>query len=88
MGPASQQDTELAAIFHDTERTYGKGKVLGILASKSDEHEMRKREAAAAVAAAAAVTEEPSTTSMSPTEEPMVEDFIYIDPGNHFLFFC
>lgn len=84
MGPASQQDTELAAIFQDTERTYGKGKVLGILASKSDEHEMQKREAAAIAAAAA--TEEPSTTSMSPTEEPMVEDFIYIDSGIFLVF--
>lgn len=43
VGPTSQQDVELSALYHDAVITYGEGKVLGILATKTSEHEIRKR---------------------------------------------
>lgn len=43
VGPAAQQDTELAGLYNDAVQTYGEGKVLGILAAKNSEHELRKR---------------------------------------------
>lgn len=60
VGPPLQQDIELTALFNDAELTYGSGKVLGILASKTSEHEMRKR----------AVEELQSTSTATPPEVP------------------
>lgn len=91
VGPASQQDVEMSAIFKDAVNTYGSGKVLGILATKSDDHDIRKREA---IASTQAATEEPSTTTtttttgtpVNPTEEPMEENFVYIDEGKTMMY--
>lgn len=89
VGPAEQQDVELAAIFKDAENTYGAGKVLGILASKSDEtHDIRKREAAA-VTEDSSSSSSSSTTPQTPvatTEEEMEENFIYIEKSMETIF--
>lgn len=45
VGPTSQQDVELSALYRDSVITYGDGKVLGILATKTTDHEIRKRAA-------------------------------------------
>lgn len=45
VGPASQQDVELSAFYNDAVNSYGVGNVLGILAIKSNDHELRKRAA-------------------------------------------
>lgn len=45
VGPPAQQDIELSGLYHDAVQTYGEGKVLGILATKSNDHELRKRAA-------------------------------------------
>lgn len=44
VGPDSQQDIELSALYKDAILTYGEGKVLGILATKSNDHLIRKRQ--------------------------------------------
>lgn len=69
VGPESQQDIELSALYKDAVNMYGEGKVLGILASKANEHEIRKRQAEEL---------QQTTTSASPTEEPIEEGYIYI----------
>lgn len=43
VGPTSQQDVELSALYRDAVITYGEGKVLGILATRANDHEIRKR---------------------------------------------
>lgn len=43
VGPTSQQDVELSALYRDAVITYGDGKVLGILATRTSDHELRKR---------------------------------------------
>lgn len=74
VGPASQQDVEMSALFHDAVIAYGEGKVLGILATKTSDHEIRKR---------AAVDDASTTTTPIPFIEPDIpdemkrEDFIY-----------
>lgn len=77
VGPTSQQDVEIAALYKDAVLTYGEGKVLGMLATKSDgHHALRKREA----------DEKSSTTTESPeatkeAEEKPEENFVYKDAG-------
>lgn len=73
VGPTSQQDVELSALYRDSVITYGEGKVLGILATKTDDHEIQKR----------AVPDEPqpqeiSTTTQTPEiEQSNQTDFIF-----------
>lgn len=43
VGPTSQQDVELSALYRDSAITYGDGKVLGILATRTADHDIRKR---------------------------------------------
>lgn len=81
-----QQDIELSALFNDAELTYGTGKVLGILATKTSDHEMHKR--AVPVEENASSTASPATTPM-PTELPAPEpsedddtDFTYYPTDN------
>lgn len=75
MGPASQQDVEMSALYHDAVIAYGDGKVLGILATKTSDHEIRKR--------AAEDDKSSSTTTPISLVEPDIpdeikrEDFIY-----------
>ena len=57
MGPVSQQDVEISAIYNDAVSTYG-DKVLGILATNSElEHIRKKREEATGTDEAAAPEE-------------------------------
>ncbi|XP_055385139.1 uncharacterized protein LOC129614516 [Condylostylus longicornis] len=45
VGPASQQDIELGALYRDAVSTYGEGKVLGILSTQAEEnHYIYKRD--------------------------------------------
>lgn len=86
MGPPLQQDIELSALFNDAELVYGSGKVLGILASKSNEHEVRKRavpveEGAALSTVSPAVAPPPSESTPEPSEDED-EDFIYYPTDN------
>lgn len=76
VGPTSQQDVELSALYRDAVIAYGEGKVLGILAAKGNNHELMKR---------AAELDETTTsiptirTIIEPTltEDELQEDFIY-----------
>lgn len=76
VGPVSQQDVELSALYRDSVIAYGEGKVLGILAAKGNNHELMKR---------AAELDETTTTSSTArtiiepvlTEDERQEDFIY-----------
>lgn len=77
VGPESQQDVEISALYRDAFNTYGSGKVLGILATKMDDHDIRKREAA---------EEASTTTAVSPTDEPVEEDYIYNAKGKAILY--
>lgn len=43
VGPTSQQDVELSALYRDSVITYGDGKVLGILATRTTDHDIQKR---------------------------------------------
>lgn len=45
VGPTTQQDVELSALYRDSVITYGDGKVLGILATRATDHDIRKRQA-------------------------------------------
>lgn len=72
----------MSAIFNDAVNIYGSGKVLGILAIKSDDHDIRKREATVSTIAD---IEEPTTT-VSPTEEPIKKDYEYIHEGKMMLY--
>lgn len=69
VGPTSQQDVELSALYRDAVITYGDGKVLGILATKTSEHEMRKRaiepETPEAQTPPAPATTEPEPTNVN-----------------------
>lgn len=78
VGPTSQQDVELSALYRDAVITYGEGKVLGILATKTSDHEMHKR----------AVPDESTPESQTIPSVPNAEgdqdnqtDFIYY-PGD------
>lgn len=75
MGPSSQQDVELSALYRDAVITYGEGKVLGILATKTSDHEIRKR------AAAEETTQESQTVASNSDSESNQTDFIYY-PGD------
>lgn len=77
-GSASQEDVELSALFRDAELNFGEKKVLGILVN-SETHGFRRRREA---------TPAPATTEMpvSPTEEPISEDYIYNAPGKALLY--
>lgn len=86
VGPPLQQDIELSALFNDAELTYGTGKVLGILATKTSDHEMRKR--AVPIEENASSTASPTTT-IPATEPPTPEssddddtDFTYYPTDN------
>lgn len=74
VGPISQQDVEIAALYKDATLTYGEGKVLGILAHQSEHrHGIHKREA----------EEKPSSTTESPdaSDEKPQRNCIYQDSG-------
>lgn len=75
VGPSSQQDVELSALYRDAVITYGEGKVLGILATKTSDHEIRKR------AAAEETTQESQTVATNSDSESNQTDFIYY-PGD------
>lgn len=78
VGQTSQQDTEIVALFKDSVTIYGEGEVLGIMAYREEEiHYMFKREAP---------MEDPTTTSITPTEEPTETNFIYRAPGKAILY--
>lgn len=74
VGPASQQDVEIAALFKDAQLNYGNN-VLGVLATKWDEHNIYKRQAVEIT------TTTESYTTLTPTEEPIEDNFIYIAKG-------
>lgn len=69
-------------MYRDAVNTYGSGKVLGILATKMDDHDIRKREAAAEETSTSSTT----TTAISPTDEPIEEDYIYNAKGKAILY--
>lgn len=78
VGPTSQQDVEISALYKDAVLTYGEGKVLGILATKSDgQHTMKKREADEKIVAT--TTETPDANKEA--EEKPEENFVYKDAG-------
>ncbi|XP_063701183.1 uncharacterized protein LOC134831393 [Culicoides brevitarsis] len=67
-GDGLQQDIELTALFKDAIKNYGEGKVLGIMATRTNiiQEQMRVRRAADA------------STTDTPTEEPVQNNYIYI----------
>lgn len=75
-GEPWEQDTEIDDIYKKSVSKHGEGNVLGILATKSDNHDIYKRE-----------VEELSTSasSVSPTEEPIMVDSVYIAQGDFLL---
>lgn len=75
IGGASDQDTEIDEIYKNAIKKHGAGKVLGILATKSDNHDIYKRE----------VTEE-SSTAAPPASDTMIESFSYIEQGKWNIF--
>lgn len=85
VGPASQQDIELSALFNDAVLAYGEGKVLGILATKSDihDHEISKREAEEQKESAAITTstESPEAAKEGQIEEKGEENLLYNASG-------
>lgn len=74
VGPTSQQDVELSALYRDAVITYGEGKVLGILATKTGDHEIRKR---AATEETNKETQSTTTSSTPDAEQNNQTDFIY-----------
>lgn len=100
VGSAAQQDVEIAALFGDAVNTYGAGKVLGILANDGDTlpdgqlnngQRRLRREAADATAedaSAASTTEEAGSagSTVSPLDEPMEENFVYIAAGKAMMY--
>lgn len=78
VGPTSQQDVELSALYRDAVITYGDGKVLGILATKTSDHEIRKR-----ATPDEAPTQETSPTTTTNTEpEPSNQTDYVFYPGD------
>lgn len=75
IGGASEQDVEIDEIYRNALKKHGAGNVLGILATKSDNHDIYKREAA-----------EEASTTVSPTDEPMNENFLYYEQGKAILY--
>lgn len=74
VGPPLQQDIELSALFNDAELTYGSGKVLGILASKTSDHEMRKRAVAVEESTASPISTTAAPSPTEPVPEPTEDD--------------
>lgn len=88
VGPTSQQDIELAAFYKDAVLSYGEGKVLGILATKSDvhDHEISKRQAQPVPEdkkeTASTTTENPEAAKEVAPEEKQDEALVYHAKGN------
>lgn len=70
IGGASEQDTEMDEIYKNAIRKHGAGNVLGILATKSDNHDIYKRQVI-----------DDASTAIIPTDEPMNENFLYFEQG-------
>lgn len=64
-----QQDVELSALYRDSVLTYGEGKVLGILATKTTDHLIRKRQATATGETAPAESADPTSLPEKETEK-------------------
>lgn len=84
VGPISQQDIEMTALFRDAESTYGRGNVLGILGSKLDSHAIYRREADDIATLSSSPS--PDSTNIPTTEEPMVENYVYQVKGKAMLY--
>lgn len=71
MGSTIQQDAEITSIYNEALLNYGKGRVLGILATHNDDRTIRKREAQteATNVVSSSTTPEPTTT-VPPTFAP------------------
>lgn len=80
VGPTSQQDVELSALYRDSVITYGDGKVLGILATRTSDHDIRKRatpdENPGNTGNPEQSTNNPSTTNSEP-ESTNQTDYVY-----------
>lgn len=75
IGPSSQQDVEISALYRDATITYGAGNVLGILSTNGDRHILKKRDAEE-------VPNTPDTTATTANEpsaagEERDEDFVF-----------
>lgn len=83
VGPTSQQDVELSALYRDSVITYGDGKVLGILATKTIDHEIRKRATPIENPGPEQSTNNPSTTDQANESESTSDqtDYVYY-PGD------
>lgn len=57
-------------IYKNAIRKHGAGNVLGILATKSDNHDIYKRQVI-----------DDASTAITPTDEPMNDNFLYIEQG-------
>lgn len=78
VGPTSQQDVELSALYRDAVITYGDGKVLGILATKQSEHEIRKRAVESETKLETQETQiAPITAATAETESTDANGYIY-----------
>lgn len=89
-GPTSQQDTEITALYKDSVLNYGKGRVLGIFASKRiPPNHIQKREAETATDTPATTSNPVATTTnlIPTTEEPLKDDYTYNAEGWYFFFF-
>ncbi|KAJ6637645.1 V-type proton ATPase subunit S1 [Pseudolycoriella hygida] len=84
IGEASEQDTEIDEIYKNAIKKYGAGKVLGILATKSDNHDIYKRENKENKES----KDDSSTVSptVPPTDETMKENLVYMQQGKVILY--
>lgn len=81
VGPTSQQDVELSALYRDAVITYGEGKVLGILATKTSDHEMRKRAAPEETTESQTIPNIPSATTYPEPDQGNQTEIVYY-PGD------
>lgn len=89
VGPTSQQDVELSALYRDAIITYGEGRVLGILATKTSDHEMRKRAVTNENQEIQSTPSAPNPVDNTGSEKKNQTDFVYYgtNPQNNILLY-
>lgn len=90
VGPPSQQDTELSALYRDAVLNFGEGKVLGVLGTKWNPHSIEKRSLGKNMNlnVKAKASNATSIAETTPTEEDTTytNGLVYIYPGKSILY--
>lgn len=77
VGPTSQQDVELSALYRDAVLANGDGNVLGILATKVNEQRMKRETSENSDSSSSTTVTAPVTSESSSNESDQQTKFLY-----------